>query len=115
VFRVGPWSLLPGRRLFFYHLPGTLEDRRPVVLDHAVSLLLAGIVVLFEGQGGCASLLCAVCRRAYVDPVVLSAHLRGALARDARAAVGQPAVGRPDEEQYLLSLLRETGHARATA
>ena len=58
----------------------------------------------------------AVCRKAYVHPVVLNAYLTGILAPDAAAPGVKPAAGLTDEEQCVLNLLEETTqHARAAA
>jgi DNA topoisomerase I len=57
----------------------------------------------------------AVCRKAYVHPVVLNAYLSGILASDARVAELKPATGLTDEERCVLNLLEETTQARVAA
>ena len=48
----------------------------------------------------------AVCRKAYVHPVVVNAYLEGSL--EPEAGANPPAQGLSEEEQCVLSLLRET-------
>jgi DNA topoisomerase-1 len=58
----------------------------------------------------------AVCRKAYVHPVVVNAYLEGSLEPEAGVSPspdGVPEHGLTDEEQCLLNLLRETVRAAA--
>ena len=48
----------------------------------------------------------AVCRKAYVHPVVVNAYLEGSLLPDAGVAEAKPAAGLTDEESRLVDLLR---------
>jgi DNA topoisomerase-1 len=57
----------------------------------------------------------AVCRKAYVHPVILNAYLSGILAPHAAVAEVNADSGLTDEEQYSLNLLGETTQARAAA
>jgi DNA topoisomerase-1 len=47
----------------------------------------------------------AVCRKAYVHPVVLNAYLEGSLEPEAGVAQTKPSDGLTDEEQWVLGLL----------
>ena len=47
----------------------------------------------------------AVCRKAYVHPVVLNAYLEGSLEPEAGVSKSKPASGLSDEEQSVLGLL----------
>jgi len=57
----------------------------------------------------------AVCRKAYVHPVVLNAYLSGALPPGAVIAEVKPASGLTDEEQCVLRLLSDTADERSAA
>jgi DNA topoisomerase-1 len=48
----------------------------------------------------------AVCRKAYVHPVVVNAYLEGSL--EPEAGIHPPSQGLSEEEECVLSLLRQT-------
>jgi DNA topoisomerase I len=56
----------------------------------------------------------AVCRKAYVHPVVLSAYLEGSLDPEAEAGISEtrPSGGLTDEEQCVLGLLQAARRGR---
>ena len=55
----------------------------------------------------------AVCRKAYVHPVVLNAYTEGFLEPEARLVHVKPALGLSDEEQCVLALLKRRTEQRA--
>ena len=57
----------------------------------------------------------AVCRKAYVHPVVLNAYLEGFLEPEARLVEVKPTNGLSDEEQCVLGLLKRRTEQRAAA
>ena len=57
----------------------------------------------------------AVCRKAYVHPVVLNAYTEGFLEPEARLVQVTPALGVSDEEQCVLALLKRRTEQRAAA
>ena len=57
----------------------------------------------------------AVCRKAYVHPVVLNAYIEGFLEPEARLVEVKPALGLSDEEQCVLGLLKKRTEQREAA
>jgi DNA topoisomerase-1 len=57
----------------------------------------------------------AVCRKAYVHPVVLNAYLEGSLAPEAGVTWPAPPSGLTEDEQCVVSLLKQPADEPARA